>query len=39
MEAIGACMNKLLCAKRVWCTGHDRDKYDPDRWQTLGEPA
>jgi len=37
MEAIGACMNKLLWY--VWCTGHDRDHYDPDRWQTLGEPA
>jgi len=37
MEAIGACMNKLLWY--VWCTGHDRNKYDPDRWQTLGEPA
>lgn len=33
MEALGACMNKLLWY--VWCTGHDRVTYDPKLWQTL----
>jgi hypothetical protein len=37
MEALGACMNKLLWY--VWCTGHGRNWYDPDRWQTLGQPV
>ena len=32
MEAVGACMNKLLWY--VWRTGHYREAYDPDRWQT-----
>jgi transposase len=31
MEAIGACMNKLLWY--VWHTGHAREKYDPDFWK------
>lgn len=33
MEAVGACMNKLLWY--VWHVGHHRERYDPDRWQTL----
>ncbi len=33
MEAVGACMNKLLWY--VWRTGHYREAYDPDRWQTV----
>jgi transposase len=33
MEALGACMNKLLWY--VWCIGHDRTRYDPNRWQSL----
>ncbi len=37
MEAVGACMNKLLWY--VWCTGHGRNWYDPDRWRTVGEPV
>ena len=37
MEALGACMNKLLWY--VWCTGHGRNKYDPDRWQSIGKPV
>jgi transposase len=35
MEAFGACMNKLLWY--VWCTGHGRNRYDPDHWQSIGE--
>ena len=33
MEAIGACMNKLLWY--VWATGHQRVCYDPERWRTI----
>jgi transposase len=31
MEAIGACMNKLLWY--VWHTAHTQEKYDPDFWK------
>jgi transposase len=31
MEAIGACMNKLLWY--VWHTSHHQEKYDPDFWK------
>lgn len=37
MEAVGACMNKLLWY--VWSTGHHRVTYDPTRWQILDAPA
>lgn len=37
MEALGACMNKVLWY--IWCTGHGRNWYDPDRWQSVGQPA
>lgn len=33
MEAVGACMNKLLWY--VWHVAHGREKYDPDHWNTL----
>ena len=33
MQAIGACMNKLLWY--VWHVVKRRDRYDPDRWHTL----
>ena len=33
MEALGACMNKLLWY--VWVTGHHQRPYDPNLWQTL----
>jgi hypothetical protein len=33
MEALGACMNKVL--EYVWATGHHRQFYDPDHWRTL----
>jgi len=33
MEALGACLNKLLWY--VWVTGHHRMPYDPNLWQTL----
>ena len=33
MEAIGACMNKLLAY--VWITGRNRVWYAPDIWQSL----
>ena len=23
----------------VWCTGHGRTQYDPDRWRTVGKPV
>jgi transposase len=33
MEALGACMNKLLAY--VWATGHNRVRYTPDLWLSL----
>ncbi len=33
MEAVGACMNKLLWY--VWRTGHYHEAYDPDHWRAL----
>lgn len=33
MEAIGACMNKLLWY--IWHTGYYQERYDPERWRTL----
>lgn len=33
MEALGACMNKLLAY--VWATGHNRVRYVPELWQSL----
>jgi hypothetical protein len=33
MQAIGACMNKLLWY--VWHVVHQREMYDPQRWRTL----
>lgn len=33
MQAVGACMNKLLWY--VWHVAHRREMYDPQRWRTL----
>jgi len=33
MEALGACMNKLLAY--VWATGHNHVPYTPELWQSL----
>jgi len=37
MEALGACMNKLLWF--VWATGRGRRWYDADRWRPDNQPA
>lgn len=37
MEAIGACMNKLLWY--VWHTGHTQENYRPDFWKTAKSVA
>jgi len=34
MEAVGACMNKLLWY--VWHVGHHREFYDPEMWRQTG---
>jgi len=37
MEAVGACMNKLLWY--VWHVGHVREVYDPERWRQASQPC
>jgi len=36
MEAVGACMNKLLWY--VWHVGHQQELYDPEFWRQAGRP-